>query len=403
MPNFSFQVESEDGLARSGIITTPHGTIQTPAFMPVGTHGAVKGVSPKEVKDLGSQIILGNTYHLYLRPGDELIRDLGGIHKFMGWSGPILTDSGGFQVFSLGERGIQGNVKKALRRVSEEGISFQSHIDGSTHLFTPEKSIAVQQNLGADIIMAFDQPVYGMSAERDAREAMERTHRWLERSAVAWQKGDTNQQSLFGIVQGGIHKELHTESAAFISQMDLPGNAIGGLAIGESKSVMWEAAESIAAKLPVHKPRYFMGLGEPLDIIEAALRGIDMYDCVAPSRLARHGAIWQLVGEEASESAFWLGDTQSLLSGSLKMERWNMNLARFATDAKPLVGVATRLPEDLQHFSRATLHHYLRQNEMLGYRILTLHNISVLQVITEHIRQAIVLGQLAKLRALFAY
>jgi queuine tRNA-ribosyltransferase len=399
--DFSFQIEAEDGVARAGVLHTPHGDIETPAFMPVGTHGAVKGVSPAEVASLGTDIILGNTYHLYLRPGDEVIRDVGGIHKFTGWNGPMLTDSGGFQVFSLGERGMQGNEKAPLRRVSEEGITFQSHLDGSKHLFTPEKSIEVQQNLGADIIMAFDQPVYGLSSEEAAREALDRTHRWLERSVTQWQKGDTSKQALFGIVQGGIYTDLHTESAAFVSSLDLPGNAIGGLSVGESKEAMWEATASIASKLPEHKPRYFMGLGEPIDVIEAALRGVDMYDCVAPSRIARHGAVWQITGTEELQKAFWEGGTEALLAGKLKSERWNMTTAAFATDAEPLVPVKTRLPEDLQVFTRATIHHYLKEKEMLGYRILTLHNIAVLQVMTEHIRKAIKLGKLQDFRNMF--
>ncbi len=403
MDSFSFQIEAQDGAARTGILTTPHGQVQTPAFMPVGTHGAVKSVSPLELQNLGSQIILGNTYHLYLRPGDELIRNLGGLHQFTQWQGPMLTDSGGFQVFSLGERGMQGNEKKALRSVSEEGITFQSHLDGSRHLFTPEKSIEIQQNLGADIMMAFDQPVYGLSEEGEAEQAMQRTHRWLERSTQQWQKGDSTKQALFGIVQGGIYTKLHTESAAFVSSLDLPGNAIGGLSVGESKDEMWAATESITQKLPEAKPRYFMGLGEPIDLIEATLRGVDMFDCVSPSRLARHGAIWQLTGSLEIQQAFWEGDTEQLLTGSLKVERWNLSLAKFRTDSEPLIPVKSRLPLDLRAFSRATLNHYLKENEMLGYRILTLHNISVLQVMTEHIRRAIQLGKLRELRTVFSY
>lgn len=400
---FEFIIEAVDGTARSGKLTTPHGTIDTPAFMPVGTHGAVKGVSPKELADLGSQIILGNTYHLYLRPGDELIRGQGGIHQFTQWHGPMLTDSGGFQVFSLGERGMAGNEKKALRTVSEEGITFRSHLDGSEHLFTPEKSIQIQQNLGADIIMAFDQPVYGLSSEKDAEEAMQRTHRWLERSVSQWHKGDTSRQALFGIVQGGTHTRLHTESATFVTGLDLPGNAIGGLSVGEGKQDMWDATASIAKLLPEAKPRYFMGLGEPIDLVEAALRGVDMFDCVAPSRLARHGTTWQLTGSKDAQRYFWNGDTEALLNQELRVERWNLISARFAHDPAPLVPTQTRLPLDLQPFSRATLHHYLKEKEMLGYRILTLHNIAVLQVVTEHIRRAIATQKLNELRGVFSY
>jgi queuine tRNA-ribosyltransferase len=399
--SFTFRISAEDGAARTGLLETPHGPVETPVFMPVGTHGAVKGVSPAELQSLGCQIILGNTYHLYLRPGDELIRDTGGLHQFTQWDGAMLTDSGGFQVFSLGERGMKGDVKKPLRTISEEGITFRSHLDGSQHLFTPEKSIEIQQNLGSDIIMAFDQPVYGLSSEADAEQAMQRTHRWLERSAQQWQKGDTTRQALFGIVQGGIHQRLHTESAAFVAAMDLPGNAIGGLSVGESKTEMWDATASIAGKLPASKPRYFMGLGEPIDLIEATLRGVDMYDCVAPSRLARHGAVWQLVGDVAARRAFWEGDTELLLSQRLQVERWNLNLQQFRTDGSPLVEVPTRLPAELQGFSRATLNHYLKEHEMLGYRVLTLHNIAVLQLITEHLRNAIQLGKTEQLLRVF--
>jgi queuine tRNA-ribosyltransferase len=398
---FEFRITATDGEARTGEFVTPHGTVQTPMFMPVGTHGAVKGVSPAELKEIGSQTVLANTYHMYLRPGDETVKNVGGLHAFTQYDGPMLTDSGGFQVFSLGERGISGIEKNPLRTVSENGITFKSHLDGSKHLFTPERSIEIQQNLGADVIMAFDQPVYGMSDEKTTAEAVDRTHRWLDRSIEQWKTGDTSKQALFGIVQGGTHKGLHTKSAEFVVSRDLPGNAIGGLAVGESKEAMWEATSSITAQLPAHKPRYFMGLGDPTDIIDATLRGLDMYDCVAPSRIARHGAVWMLVGDPETEAAFWAGDTQRLLSGSLQVQHWNLNNARFKDDARPLVEVPTTLPQSLQGFSRATLNHYTKENEMLGYRIMTLHNIAVLHVITVHMRQAILLGRMRELRELF--
>jgi len=395
---FEFTIIAEDGAARVGELTTPHGPVTTPMFMPVGTHGAVKSTSPSELIATGSQTILANTYHMYLRPGDELVKKVGGLHAFMNWKGPILTDSGGFQVFSLGERGMEGNEKTALRKVSEEGITFQSHLDGSRHLFTPEKSIEVQQNLGADIIMAFDQPVYGMSTEAAAEEAMERSMRWLVRSKEQWQRGNTKQQALFGIVQGGIHTDLHIRSAESVVSQDLPGNAIGGLSVGEGKSEMWQATESIVSLLPTSKPRYFMGLGEPADLIEATIRGVDMYDCVSPSRLARHGAVWQLVGNENDVQAFWQGDTERLLAASsLRFERINLNNATYKDDVRSLITSESHLPADLQSFSKAALHHYLKENEMLGYRILTLHNIEVLHRITEHMRTAIRVGRLADL------
>ena len=398
---FDFTVLAEDGDARVGEFTTPHGTVTTPMFMPVGTHGAVKAVSPAELTTIGSQTILANTYHMYLRPGDELVKKTGGLHGFMQYSGPILTDSGGFQVFSLGEKAISGKERTAMRTVAEEGITFHSHLDGSKHLFTPERSIEIQQNLGADIMMAFDQPVYGMSNLEATAEAVARTHRWLDRSVTQWKRGDTEKQALFGIVQGGTHTDLHRESAAFIVEKNLPGNAIGGLAVGESKPDMWEATSSICGLLPKEKPRYFMGLGDPTDIIDATMRGVDMYDCVAPSRLARHGAVWMLTGSPETEAAFWSGDTETLLKGKLQVESWNLGNARFRDDLFPLVTAPTTLPTDLQGFSRATLAHYLRENEMLGYRVLTLHNIAVLHQITVHIRAAIFQGKLGLLRAAF--
>ena len=398
---FDFKILGEDGKARVGEFTTPHGTVTTPMFMPVGTHGAVKGVSPSELAAIGSQTVLANTYHMYLRPGEHIVQKTGGLHSFTGWQGPMLTDSGGFQVFSLGEHAIDGREKSALRKVSEEGITFQSHLDGSRHLFTPEKSIQIQQDLGADIIMAFDQPVYGLSATEDARVAMERTHRWLERSKEQWQAGRAD-QALFGIVQGGIHTELHTQSAAFIDSQKLPGNAIGGLAIGEGKPDMWAATDSITSKLPKEKPRYFMGLGDPTDIIDASLLGIDMYDCVAPSRLARHGVVWQFEGEHEDLEAFWSGNTDNLLkSRGLTGKRLNLSNQQYKEDIQPLNSVRTTLPIDLQGYSKAVLNHFLKEHEMLGYRILTLHNIALLHQITLHMREAIMQKRLQDLRKIF--
>lgn len=386
---FDFKITSQDGSARTGEFTTPHGTIQTPVFMPVGTHGAVKGVSSNELTKIRSQIILANTYHMYLRPGDELVKKMGGLHKFMQWDKPILTDSGGFQVFSLGEKSISGKERQPLRKVSEEGITFQSHLDGSKHSFTPEKSIQIQQNLGADIIMAFDQPVYGLSTYETTREAVERTHRWLARSKAQWQQGNIETQALFGIVQGGTHQELHTQSAEFVVSQDLPGNAIGGLAVGEEKPDMWKATESITNLLPQNKPRYFMGLGDPLDILEATRRGIDMYDCVAPTRLARHGAIWQVEGDPQVVEAFWKMDFPGLLGKKLSVSRWNLHNSQYRDDPRPLVESPTPLPTDLEGYSRAALHHYLKENEMVGYRVLSLHNMAILHVITDLMHQAI--------------
>ena len=387
---FEYKITATDGKARTGEFVTPHGILKTPMFMPVGTHGAVKGLLPSELEEIGTQIVLGNTYHLYLRPGDGLIKRLGGLHEFMQWKRPILTDSGGFQVFSLGERGMAGNAKKALRSVAEEGITFRSHLDGSKHLFTPEISIGVQQNLGSDIMMAFDQPVYGMSDKMAATEAMERSMRWLIRSKAAWQIGDTETQTLFGIVQGGTHTDLHRRSAELVAAEELSGNAIGGLSVGEGKEEMWRAVESINEILPEQKPRYFMGLGEPRDLVDAVLRGVDMFDCVSPTRLARHGAVWMPVGNDQAIRAFWEGDTKSLINQNiqLRFKRWNLHNASFRDDKRKLSSESS--------FSFSTIRHYIVNNEMLGFRLLSMHNIRILQVIVEHACTAINLGNLAE-------
>ncbi|MBU6389476.1 tRNA guanosine(34) transglycosylase Tgt [Patescibacteria group bacterium] len=399
---FEFKITAKDGQARVGELRTPHGTVETPVFMPVGTHGAVKAVSPAELRQIGSQIILSNTYHMYLRPGDELIRNLGGLHEFMGWDGPLLTDSGGFQVFSLGERGMSGNERKSLRTVTEEGVTFRSHLDGSTHRLTPEKSIQIQQNLGADMMMAFDQPVYGLSTETASREAMERSMRWLERSKTEWLKGDTNRQALFGIVQGGTYRRLHRQSAELVAAADLPGNALGGLSVGEGKNAMWEAVESINEILPATKPRYFMGLGEPLDLIEAVIRGVDMFDCVAPSRLARHGTIWRIEGNQDALQAFWLNDTDALLNTthpSLQISRVNLNNNQYLSSKRPIL--PNKNIDDLFSFPLCVLHHYLKEHEMLGFRILTLYNLLVLHLILKHTQEAIRKGKCKKIEKVF--
>lgn len=399
-----FKITSRDQKARTGLLMTGHGQLETPVFMPVGTHGAVKGVSPFELEQVGSQIILGNTYHLYLRPGEKVVRDLGDLHGFMGWSKPILTDSGGFQVFSLGERNSLGNEKKALRVVTEEGIVFKSHLDGSSHLFTPQKSIEIQQDLGADIIMAFDQPVYGMTDYASTKEAMERTTRWLKLSKDQWLKGGPKAQLLFGIVQGGTYTELHQKSAQAVAELNLPGNAIGGLSVGEGKKEMWEAVSSINQILPEDKPRYFMGLGEPLDLIQATLRGVDMYDCVSPSRLARHGVAWQLKAEPELKEAFYAGDTQKLLNlrQNIKINRINLHNLKYQNDNNMFLHPLSGVSEDLKRFSQGSLRHFVKESEMLGFRIITLNNIEILNLITIHLRHSIQLGRIIELSEIFS-
>ncbi len=299
---FEFTLEAQQGMARAGVFQTPHGPIPTPVFAPVGTQATVKAVLPRELIELGSTLILANTYHLHLRPGDELIRDLGGLHGFMAWDGPILTDSGGFQVFSLG----------GLNKIDDEGVTFRDHLDGSMHRFTPEVSIRIQHNLGADIIMAFDE-CPKPDDRQIVRAAVDRTHRWLARCVEEHKRsGDLNRQALFGIVQGGIFPEMRAESAEIVSSMDLPGCAIGGLAVGETKPSMYAMLEHTTPLLPTDKPRYLMGVGSPEDLVHGVARGIDLFDCVLPTRVARNGAALTRQG------------------------RINMRNLQYATDAEPI-------------------------------------------------------------------
>lgn len=351
---FEFELLAADSRsgARAGRLHTPHGILETPVFAPVGTQATVKAMRPDELQAMGASLILSNTYHLYLRPGDERIRDLGGLHRFMAWSGPILTDSGGFQVFSLSE----------TRKIDADGVTFQSHIDGSYHRFTPEKSVAIQENLGADIIMAFDECPPPTDYDY-VRESLTRTHPWAERCLAAKTRPD---QALFGIVQGGVFRDLREESAQFLMGLDFPGYAIGGLAVGESKREMYDVLGWLHPVLPADKPRYLMGVGAPEDIIHAILRGVDIFDCVLPTRLARHGSAMVLGG------------------------RLNLRNARFADDPEPLTagcGCYT-----CAHFSRAYLNHLVKANEILGHILLTTHNIHFLLDLARQARQAILDG-----------
>jgi queuine tRNA-ribosyltransferase len=361
--SFEFELlAGRDGRgARVGRFHTPHGVLETPLFAPVGTQATVKALRPSDLKELGAQLILSNTYHLYLRPGDELIRDLGGLHRFMGWHGPILTDSGGYQVFSLSD----------TRKIDADGVTFRSHIDGSRHRFTPETSIAVQENLGADIIMAFDEcPPPGNYDY--VKQSLARTHPWAERCLAAKQRSD---QALFGIVQGGIFPDLRRQSAEFLVGLEFPGYAIGGLSVGESKADMYAMLDVLHPILPGHKPRYLMGVGAPEDLVNGVLRGIDIFDCVLPTRLARHGAAW-LVGD-----------------------RLNLNNLQFARDPRPIdeqCGCYT-----CAHFSRAYLRHLVKANEILGHILLTTHNVHFLLDLMRRLRQAIVDGTIRDFAAEF--
>ncbi len=349
---FEFELQATDGQARAGIFHTFHGDIRTPIFAPVGTQATVKAVTPAQLEELHAQLILANTYHLFLRPGDELIAKMGGLHKFMHWDKPILTDSGGFQVFSLA----------GMRKIDEDGVTFKSHIDGSMKRLTPESSIAIQENLGADIIMAFDE-----CAEPENRtynqQAMQRTHTWAERCLKARTRSD---QALFGIVQGGIFPELRIQSAKLISQLGFPGHAIGGLSVGESKQDMLHTIEIVNAILPQDKPRYLMGVGTPEDMVEGVRRGIDIFDCVLPTRLARHNTAMNRQG------------------------RMNLLNAKFAIDEQSIDPDCQCYT--CQNFSRAYLRHLIQAKEMLASTLLSIHNIHTLLQLTTDMRQAIQQG-----------
>ena len=360
---FKFEVTAVDPHthARNGRFHTPHGIIETPVFAPVGTQATVKAIRPSDLHELGASLILSNTYHLYLRPGDELVHELGGLHNFMQWDGPILTDSGGFQVFSLSD----------TRKIDADGVTFQSHHDGSRHRFTPESSIAVQENLGADIIMAFDECPPPDDYDY-VKQSLTRTHPWLERCLAAKKRDD---QALFGIVQGGIFADLREESGRFVTSLDLPGYAIGGLAVGETKPQMHAVLDVLHPILPQNKPRYLMGVGAPEDLVNGVMRGVDIFDCVLPTRLARHG------------SAFVLGG------------RINLRNAQFSRDPQPIATDCTCYT--CQNFSRAYLRHLVKANEILGHVLLSTHNLHFLINLMAQMREAIRKGTLAQFGADF--
>ncbi len=336
--------------ARVGIFHTPHGIVETPRFMPVGTLATVKGVTPAQLVATGAQMVLANTYHLHLQPGEDLIAKAGGVHRFMGWNQPMLTDSGGFQVFSLSE----------LRTITEEGVTFRSPRDGRMIKITPEKSIEIQNQLGADVIMAFDEcPPYPASREA-VEEATSRTYRWLKRCMTAHQRPD---QALFGIVQGGVYQDLRQKAAQTLVELDLPGYAIGGVSVGEPAEFIHDIVKVTAPLLPVHKPRYLMGVGTYREMVQAIASGVDVFDCVIPTRLARHGAVF------------------------VRGERWNIKNAQFREDMRPL---DEHCPcYTCQNFSRAYLGHLWRCRELLVYTLLSIHNITELIRFTQQIRTAI--------------
>lgn len=360
---FGFTLIKEDSRtgARAGVIHTPHGDIPTPMFAPVGTQATVKTMTPHELKELGAKIILSNTYHLYLRPGPDIIEKLGGLHHFMCWDGPILTDSGGFQIYSLQD----------LRTFREDGVVFRSHIDGSQHFFSPEKAVQIQEQLGADIIMCLDECAPPMDYEYN-RQALERTHRWAVRCKEAHTRPD---QALFGIVQGGVFPDLRVHSAEFMVSLDFPGYAIGGLSVGEPKEDMHAILELLNGLLPRHKPRYLMGVGSPEDFFECVARGVDLFDCVLPTRLARNAALLTHDG------------------------RLNIRNAPYADDPRPIEEGCECYT--CRHFSRAYLRHLFKAGEILGLRLATIHNLHFALNLMRRIRQSILDGTFADFKEQF--
>ena len=354
---FAFEVEARDGSARAARLTTPHGVVETPCFMPVGTKATVKAVSPRELDELGAQVVLANTYHLFFRPGSEIIAAHGGLHGFMRWDGPILTDSGGFQVFSL----------EGTRVIREDGVEFSSVYDGSRHVFTPELAMRIQEGLGADVIMAFDQCAPGTLERAEIEAAVERTTRWAAAGKAAHERRD---QMLVGIVQGGVDEALRRRSAAEIMGVGFDAYAIGGLSVGERGAEMLRTVELMDDLLPHDRLRYFMGIGDPRGIVEVTARGVDVFDCVLPTRLARTGAAFSAEG------------------------RLNLRNARYARDLRPLDETCDCYT--CRTFTRSYLRHLVTQKEMLGAQLLSLHNLRVLLRLTADARDAICDGRFAE-------
>jgi queuine tRNA-ribosyltransferase len=356
---FSILHQDQTSCARLGLLHTPHGTVETPVFMPVGTQATVKTMTPEEVYEVGGRLILSNTYHLYLRPGFELIREAGGLHRFMHWDGPILTDSGGFQVFSLGP----------LRKVTEEGVTFRSHIDGSEHFFSPEKAMEVQMALGSDIAMAFDECAPYPCSREYALEVLERTTRWARRCLAVHNRAG---QAVFGIIQGSTYPDLRLESAKGLVEMDFPGYAIGGLSVGEPKDLMYQMLECTILVLPEEKPRYLMGVGSPDCLLEGIVRGVDMFDCVLPTRIARNGTVLTRQGKLVVRNA------------------------EYARDFKPLD------PEcdcyACRHYTRAYIRHLIKAGEVLGIRLTTIHNLHFVLNLMKEAKSAIRQGRILEYR-----
>ena len=360
---FEFHTTAHDPqtAARTGSFQTPHGTLQTPVFAPVGTQATVKTLTPRDLSELGATLVLSNTFHLYLRPGTDLVRDFGGVHAFMGWPGPMLTDSGGFQVFSLA----------LMRKLDADGVTFRSHIDGSLHRFTPESAVVSQEALGADIIMCLDECAEPLDRKYN-EEALRRTHAWAARCKAAQRRTD---QALFGIVQGGIFHDLRVESARTLRGLDFPGYAIGGLSVGETKADMYATLDFTVPELPLDKPRYLMGVGAPEDIVEGVARGIDIFDCVLPTRVARNGGLFTRGG------------------------RLNLRNAKYAADPLPVEPGCDCYC--CQHFSRAYLRHLFKADEILGLHLATFHNVRFMIRLMSEIREHITAGTFPGFREQF--
>ncbi|MBL8616713.1 MAG: tRNA guanosine(34) transglycosylase Tgt [Deltaproteobacteria bacterium] len=354
MSALSYTLEAACGAARAGTLQTPHGPIPTPAFMPVGTYGTVKGMTPEELRSIDGHVVLANTMHLWVRPGDETIRDLGGLHRFMGWSGPILTDSGGYQVFSL----------KELAKVTEEGVRFRTPKDGQYRMLSPEVCVRIQENLGVDMAMAFDECIEWPAGRDRVAASTQRTTRWLKRCLAARQQPERT--ALLGIVQGGFFPDLRAEHADELAALDLDGYAIGGLSVGEPTDELLGMVEVVAPRLPAHKVRYLMGVGYPIDLVEAVRRGVDLFDCVLPTRNARNGQVFTSLG------------------------RMSIKHARFKDDPAPLDPGCSCYT--CRHFSRAYLRHLYLSDELLGHRLLTLHNLAYYLGLMRRLRAAIIDG-----------
>ncbi|MGC9398674.1 MAG: tRNA guanosine(34) transglycosylase Tgt [Anaerolineae bacterium] len=364
---FQFDLLAVDGAARAGVFHTAHGPLETPVYAPVGTQATVKALTPRQLREVGATLVLANTYHLYLRPGHELVAKMGGLHRFMGWDGPLLTDSGGFQVFSL----AGGEGQRSLRTIDDDGVTFRSHLDGSEHRFTPERVVEIQEHLGADVAMVLDECAPPEDREYNLR-ALARTHAWAERCRAVHTRAD---QALFGIVQGGVFPDLREQSARFLTALDFPGYAIGGLSVGESKEAMHAMLEVVTPLLPTDKPRYLMGVGTPSDLVEGVARGIDIFDCVYPTRVARNGA------------------------AITRTERLNLRNAQYAEDPAPIDATCTCYT--CTHFSRAYVRHLVVSKEILAATLLTIHNLHTMLTLMGEIRAAILEGRFADYRAAF--